>query len=87
MAENPSEFRISRHHLERASEAGVIASDQPDRLWRFLGGQAVAAARPRFEVVNLLWYGGALIVIGAMGLFTTLAWEQFGGATLITSLL
>ena len=82
MAENPSEIRISRHHLERASETGLIASDQADRLWRFLGEHAVVAARPRFDVVHLLWYGGALIVIAAMGLFTTLAWELFGGATL-----
>jgi len=81
MAQDARAVRVSRHDLERAGAAGVMAPDQVDRLWRFLGGQG-AAAGPGFDVAHLLWYGGALIVIGAMGLFSTLAWDRFGGATL-----
>jgi hypothetical protein len=33
-------------------------------------------------VAHLLWYAGALIVIGAMGLFSTLAFAQMGGSAL-----
>lgn len=43
---------------------------------------ARADAPARFDVVHVLWYAGALIVMGAMGLFTTLAFEMMGGAAL-----
>ena len=36
----------------------------------------------RFDLVHLLWYAGALIIMGAMGLFSTLAFEQMGGPAL-----
>jgi hypothetical protein len=39
-------------------------------------------SRTRFDLVHLLWYGGALIVMGAMALFTTLAFEALGGGAL-----
>jgi hypothetical protein len=77
---------IAREDIDRAVAAGVIQSDQADALWRFLTEKAAAAARPtirpRFDLVHLLWYAGALIVIGAMGLFTTLAFARLGGAAL-----
>ena len=37
---------------------------------------------PRFDFAHLLWYAGALIVMTAMGLFSTLAFSQMGGAAL-----
>ncbi len=37
------------------------------------------ASSPRFDLAHLLWYAGALIVIGAMGLFSTLAFTAMGG--------
>lgn len=40
---------------------------------------------PRFDVAHLLWYAGALIVIGAMGLFTSLAFATWGGGALATT--
>ncbi|MGH6921850.1 MAG: hypothetical protein ACREJ0_29635, partial [Geminicoccaceae bacterium] len=71
---------VARDDIDRAVAAGVIQADQADALWRFLGAKETgAAARPRFDLVHLLWYAGALIVIGAMGLFTTLAFAQLGG--------
>ncbi|NIX75766.1 hypothetical protein [Microvirga terricola] len=46
-------------------------------------GIAPAPTQPvRFDLVHLLWYAGALIVMGAMGLFSTLAFEQMGGKAL-----
>ena len=76
---------VARDDIDRAVAAGVIKADQADALWRFLKVKAPAprqAIRPRFDLVHLLWYAGALIVIGAMGLFTTLAFAQLGGAAL-----
>ena len=76
---------VARDDIDRAVAAGVIQADQADALWQFLRVKAAAprpAIRPRFDLVHLLWYAGALIVIGAMGLFTTLAFAQLGGAAL-----
>jgi hypothetical protein len=78
---------VRRNDVERAVTAGVIAPDQAAALWEFLSAQAVApgaAVRPRFDLVHLLWYAGALIVIGAMGLFATLAFARLGGGALAT---
>jgi hypothetical protein len=75
---------VGRDDIDRAVAAGVLQSDQADALWQFLRAKAAPrpAVRPRFDLVHLLWYAGALIVIGAMGLFTTLAFAQLGGAAL-----
>ena len=76
---------VARDDVDRAVAAGVIRADQAEPLWRFLKEKPAApdaAVRPRFDLVHLLWYAGALIVIGAMGLFTTLAFAQLGGAAL-----
>ena len=71
--------------LHAASTAGVLDAPQLARLLDFLKGRvalAPAASGPRFDVAHLLWYAGALIVIGAMGLFSTLAFSQMGGQAL-----
>ena len=78
--------------LRAASAAGVLDGAQLDRLMAFLRerGSAVAEATiaPRFDVAHLLWYAGALIVMTAMGLFSTLAFSEMGGKALaITAVL
>src|SRR5919108_4384369 len=84
-AEGSALVGVARDDIDRAVAAGVIQADQADALWHFLSVKSAAprpATRPRFDLVHLLWYAGALIVIGAMGLFTTLAFAQLGGAAL-----
>jgi hypothetical protein len=75
---------VARDDIDRAVAAGVIGADQADALWHFLSVKAAPrpTIRPRFDLIHLLWYAGALIVIGAMGLFSTLAFAQLGGAAL-----
>jgi hypothetical protein len=76
--------------LRAASTAGVIDPTQLTRLMEFLDGRTkasatgpkVAATGPKFDVAHLLWYAGALIIITAMGLFSTLAFSQMGGKAL-----
>jgi hypothetical protein len=78
----PGLRRLRRQDLERAAAAGVLEAAQVDPLWRFLSAAPSGGLRPRFDLVHVLWYAGALIVIGAMGLFTTLAFATLGGAVL-----
>lgn len=78
-------MRYSESDLRIAANAGVISATDLQRLLAFLSGQAPAddAARPaKFDAAHLLWYAGALIVIGAMGLFSTVAFSQMGGGAL-----
>jgi len=79
----------SKTDLQAASDAGIISAGQLETLLVFLQSRgSVASSAPKFDVVHVLWYAGALIVISAMGLFTTLAFSQMGGTALtITALI
>jgi hypothetical protein len=76
----------SEADLRAAATAGVLDATQLARLIDFLGQRSAlaptAAPASRFDVAHLLWYAGALIVITAMGLFSTLAFSQMGGRAL-----
>ena len=78
--------------LRAAAVAGLLEGAQLARLLEFLrarGASATgeAAPAPRFDVTHLLWYAGALIVMTAMGLFSTLAFSQMGGQALAATAL
>ena len=73
---------LRRQDLERAVAAGVIDAARAEALWRFLDDRPGGDLRPRFDLVHVLWYAGALTVIGAMGLFTSLAFARLGGGVL-----
>src|ERR1700692_3406031 len=81
-------MQYSERDLRGAASAGAISGADLERLLTFFaeGPPPVpprhAAAVAKFDVANLLWYAGALIVIGAMGLFSTLAFSQMGGRAL-----
>lgn len=75
----------SETDLRAASAAGVIGATDLERLLAYLSAQAPAdqdAPAAKFDAAHLLWYAGALIVIGAMGLFSTVAFTQMGGRAL-----
>lgn len=79
--------------LHAAAKAGIITPAQLEALLAFLGARrvdapaAAPATGPTFDIVHLLWYAGALIVMSAMGLFSTLAFAKMGGAALTTTAL
>ncbi|SNS28404.1 hypothetical protein SAMN05216374_0654 [Tardiphaga sp. OK246] len=82
-------MRYSTDDLRAAVTAGVLPSTQLDALLAFLTARVPEqpAAGPKFDVVHLLWYAGALVVISAMGLFSTLAFSQMGGPALTATAL
>ena len=74
--------------LREAARAGVISAADLERLTTFLSKRQpaapanAAATAAKFDAAHLLWYAGALIVIGAMGIFSTVAFSQMGGRAL-----
>lgn len=70
-------MHIEKQDLEWAASQGVIERTQVDALWHTLFNKT--ATRPRFDFVHVLYYFGALLVIGAMTWFMTSAWMIFGG--------
>ena len=61
--------------------AGIIDAAKLAEISAFLVGRAgkAEASGPRFDLTHVLWYVGALIIIGAMGLFTNDAFNRMGG--------
>ncbi|MGN6286926.1 MAG: hypothetical protein ACTHM2_17400 [Afipia sp.] len=82
-------MRYSSNDLRAAADAGILTSPQLNSLLAFLDTRAAdaPAAGPKFDVVHVLWYAGALIIMGAMGLFSTLAFSQMGGQALAATAL
>ena len=76
--------------LRAAVAAGALDAERLNPLLDFLNGRAATspvAPAPRFDLAHLLWYAGALIVMGAMGLFSTLAFSAMGGYALTATAL
>jgi hypothetical protein len=71
--------RIDRSDLDDAVRAGILSSAQADRLAAHFAGGAAAHPSPGFSFVNVLYYLGGMIAIGAMSLFMTLGWNSLGG--------
>jgi hypothetical protein len=82
-------MRIERADLDEAIAQQILTGPQAGALWRLLqtrqpvenGPAAPAPQAParRFTGLNVAYYFGALLVIGAMGWLMTLGWEAFGG--------
>lgn len=70
-------MRVSRRDLDWAVSQEVISPAQAEGLWRAL--EERGSERPRFDLPNVAYYFGALVVISAMTWFMTLGWERFGG--------
>ncbi|MEN3349413.1 MAG: hypothetical protein V7632_3048 [Bradyrhizobium sp.] len=78
-------MNYSAKDLQGAADAGVISPADLERLLAFLAQRVSkdeTSPTAKFDAAHLLWYAGALIVIGAMGLFSTVAFAQMGGRAL-----
>ncbi|MGZ9116493.1 MAG: hypothetical protein ACXW3V_06065, partial [Methylocystis sp.] len=81
-------IRFTIDDIAAARDAGAIDAASFERLSQFLASRRAALAEatsqaPRYDVVNLLWYAGALIVLGAMGMFSTTAFGLWGDKALL----
>ena len=70
-------MNVTRHQLQNAAADGFLKPEQVAPLYDYL--QTHQAGGPRFDFTHVLYYFGGMIAIGAMTLFMTLGWEQFGG--------
>lgn len=70
-------MNVTKADLDHAVASGMISAQQAEGLWALWNDRG--GVRPRFDLVHVAYYFGALIVLGAMGRFMTLGWEQFGG--------
>lgn len=76
---------ITKADLDWASSQGAISSKQSDDVWNAL--QSRFANKPQFDLANLAWYFGALLVLVAMGWFMVELVDNFGaGGLLATSI-
>ncbi len=69
--------KFGKKDLDWAAGRGLISQDQADELWRALDERI--ENQQRFDLANVAYYFGALVVMGAMGWFMTEAWERLGG--------
>jgi len=70
-------MKITKESLNKAVENNILTATQADKLMVFLKSQP--AVGPVFDFTHVLYYFGGLIAIGAMTLFMSLGWEEFGG--------
>lgn len=72
--------------LKAIRDAGLIDDSKLAEISAFLRERqppASSTTAPRFDLTHVLWYAGALIVMGAMGLFTNEAFNRMGGWALV----
>jgi hypothetical protein len=68
---------ITWDDLESAVAQEILTDAQADRLWQSFGTRA--SSRPKFDVAHVAYYGGAVIVLAAMGWLLTTAWDGLNG--------
>jgi hypothetical protein len=73
--------------LRKAVAAGLLSEAQLGNILAYLSQAdgAPAQATAKFDLTHVLWYGGALIVMAAMGLFSTAAFGVMGGWALFAT--
>lgn len=75
-------MKITLNELQAAAADIGLSGEEASKLWTRLENRAIG--RPRFDLVHVLYYAGALIVITAMTLFMTTAWSLIGASALFT---
>src|SRR5260370_6648041 len=70
-------MKITKEALYRAAGEAGVAPDQAEALWARL--EAGGAGEQSFNSLNIAYYFGGMVIIGAMTFFFGLAWESVGG--------
>ncbi len=75
--------------IAAARDSGVIDDTTYERLALFLTSRAAppqsTTIGSSYDLVHLLWYAGALIVLAAMGMFSTIAFSNWGNRALLAT--
>ncbi len=75
---------MTKDDLSALHSAGIIDAAKLAEISTFFANRKSNSTTPRFDLTHVLWYVGALIIIGAMGLFTNDAFNRMGGWALAT---
>jgi hypothetical protein len=72
---------LNKEELQALHGAGIIDATKLAEISAFMAARKSIPETtvPRFDLIHVLWYLGALIIIGAMGLFTNDAFNRMGG--------
>ncbi|MBY0412584.1 MAG: hypothetical protein K2Q18_00390, partial [Bdellovibrionales bacterium] len=73
-------IKIKKEDLEWASNKGIIQSVQVEPLWDALNDRPELGSK--FDLTNVIYYFGGLLIIFGMAWFTNEAWEKLGGTVL-----
>jgi len=74
-------MKLTKELLFREAEDAGIAAEQTQELWDRLSS-ATADQQP-FDALQVAYYFGGMIVIGAMTFFFSLAWERVSGVGIL----
>ena len=69
--------------LTDAEQDGLITKTQALALWQRWSATPAHDAGPKFGLVNVLYYFGGMVAIGAMSLFMTLGFQSMGAGGLL----
>lgn len=76
-------MKLAAGDLEEAVAQGILTAEQAQRLaaWLATRAEGGAEAEPpgKFDLLHVLYYGGALLVLGGMGWWMNQAIEQLSG--------
>lgn len=75
-------MNVDPNDFQEAALSVGLTSEQASSLWQRLesANKLSDKGQPRFDFVHLLYYFGAMMVMGAFAWFMTKAWDSFGGA-------
>ena len=77
---------MRKNEFKKIAENYGIDAELTEKMWKDIC--ALYDSKTKFSFTNVLYYFGAMIIIGAMGWFMNSAWEAFGGwGIMLTSLL
>ncbi len=88
----PDSVVLKRNDVLDAAQDGLITAQQAHALWQrwsvldqstIVTQPGALASGPKFGFVNVLYYLGGMVAIGAMTLFMTLGWQAFGAGGLL----
>ncbi len=76
---------VSRDDLDQAAAEGLIAPKDTAALWNFLEKRLGNDTQSKFDLSNLAWYAGSVIVMLAMGWIMGQVWDAFSGGGIVAT--